>query len=231
METIVMARQDIQIDIEYGELETTSNLAGQSYYDFALLNTITGVDTDNFCYGEVLIPMNYQSRVISGFEARVYIPYTPIYKMLRVRFRVDFGNDQVEYILNPTNNSQWYEVTLPDGEGVQLATYIDISDNEYYNLLLTGGTLNLYSGEATDLSIAAALSQNQSSLLKASYGALYQYPTTGVGLIDYLHCNLENGDLASKLQSEFEGDDMVIVNAYMDSETGELLLEVKEKEI
>ncbi len=225
-----MARQDIQIDTEYGELDTTSNLAGQSCYDFALLSDVSGVDTDNYCYGEVIIPMNYQSRVTSGFEARVYIAYAPIDKVLRVRFRVDFGNDQVEYVLNPTNNSQWYEVTLPDGGAISLATYIDLSENEYYNLLIVGGTLHLYSGADTDLSIAAALSQNQSSLLKASAGTLYQYPTTGVGLIDYLHGNFENTGLAAKLQAEFEADNMTIINAYMDSATGELLLEVEEKE-
>ncbi|MFR9543528.1 MAG: hypothetical protein SNH27_15945 [Rikenellaceae bacterium] len=49
-----MARQDIQIDTEYGELDTTSNLAGQSCYDFALLSDLSGVDTENYCYGITL---------------------------------------------------------------------------------------------------------------------------------------------------------------------------------
>ena len=71
--------------------------------------------------------------------------------------------------------------------------------------------------------------RNETFLLKASAGTLYQHPLTGVGLIDYLHGNFENTGLAAKLQSEFEADNMIIVNAYMDSATGELLLEVKEK--
>ncbi|MFR2062735.1 MAG: hypothetical protein ACLS37_13150 [Alistipes sp.] len=49
-------------------------------------------------------------------------------------------------------------------------------------------------------------------------GNLYQHPTTGVGLIDFLHGNFENNNLAARLQSEF-GDNMVIINAYMDSVT------------
>ena len=51
-----------------------------------------------------------------------------------------------------------------------------------------------------------------------------------MGLIDFLHGNFENNNLAARLQAEFSGDNMVIINAYMDSTTGELLLETKEKE-
>ena len=72
--------------------------------------------------------------------------------------------------------------------------------------------------------------QNEVFLLKAFPGNLYQHPTTGVGLIDFLHGNFENNNLAARLQSEFKGDNMVIINAYMDSVTGELLLETEEKE-
>ena len=59
---------------------------------------------------------------------------------------------------------------------------------------------------------------------------LYQHPTTGVGLIDFLHSNMENNGLAAKLQAEFGADKVVIKNAYIDSATGELLLETEEKE-
>ena len=40
----------------------------------------------------------------------------------------------------------------------------------------------------------------------------------------------KNNGLAAKLQSEFQNDRMIIRNAYMDSATGELLLETEEKE-
>ena len=51
-----------------------------------------------------------------------------------------------------------------------------------------------------------------------------------MGLIDFLHGNFETTGLAARLQREFENDRMIINNAYMDSETGELLLDVTEKE-
>ncbi len=87
----------------------------------------------------------------------------------------------------------------------------------------------MYSGEDTDFVFQPALRQNEVFLLKASAGNLYQHPTTGVGLIDFLHGNFENTGLAAKLQSEFENDKMIINNAYMDSATGEMLLDVIEK--
>ena len=88
----------------------------------------------------------------------------------------------------------------------------------------------MFAGAETDLEIGAAKYQNEVFLLKALPGSLYQYPTTGVGLIDFLHGNFENNGLAAKLQAEFESDNVIIVNAYMDSTSGELLLETKEKE-
>ena len=99
-----------------------------------------------------------------------------------------------------------------------------------FRLVRRGGTLELYSGTDTDVRIGAALRQNEVFLLKASPGSLYQHPTTGVGLIDFLHGNFETTGLAARLQREFENDRMIINNAYMDSETGELLLDVTEKE-
>lgn len=224
-----MARQDIQIDTAYGELETTDNIVGKALYDFVLPDEMEGLDNDTYCYGEVILPRGSEKRVRDGFQAHVYVPYRAVYKLLMIRFRVGGDEDPPEYVVNPTTNRHWYEVVLPDGGEIRLAEFRRLNSGNYYNLVLSGGVLRLYSGHETDLLIKASLAQNETFLLKASAGNLYQHPLTGVGLIDYLHGNFENTGLAAKLQSEFEADNMVIVNAYMDSSTGELLLEVKEK--
>jgi hypothetical protein len=224
-----MARQDIQIDTAYGELETTDNIVGKALYDFVLPDEMEGLDNDTYCYGEVILPKGSEKRVKDGFQAHVYVPYRAVYKILMIRFRVGGDEDPSEYVVNPTTNRHWYEVVLPDGGEIRLAEFRRLNSGNYYNLVLSGGVLRLYSGHETDLLIKASLAQNETFLLKASAGNLYQHPLTGVGLIDYLHGNFENTGLAAKLQSEFEADNMLIVNAYMDSATGELLLEVKEK--
>lgn len=224
-----MARQDIQIDTQYGELETTDNIVGKTLYDFVLLDYVGGLDNDTYCYGEVVVPRGSEKRVKEGFQVHVHIPYRAVYKMMMVRFRVGDDEEIPEYAMNGTTNRPWYRVVLPDEGEIRLSEFHRLNGEGYYNLELSGGVLHLYSGHETDLLIKASLPQNETFLLKASAGNLYQHPLTGVGLIDYLHGNFENTGLAAKLQSEFEADNMVVINAYMDSVTGELLLEVKEK--
>ncbi len=226
---MTMARQDIQINTDYGELETTDNIAGKTFYDFVLLRSVDGQDNDNFCYGEIMIPRGYEQRIKDGFQAYIRLLYTPISKELRVRLRVDTDNGEVEYVLNRTTNSPWYGVVLSEDNTIRVSEYRILGSGEVYRLRLQDGIFEIYSGHETDLLIQASLPQNQNFLLKASAGTLYQHPLTGVGLIDFLHGNFENSGLAAKLQKEFEADNMIVINAYMNSQTGELLLEVKEK--
>ena len=224
-----MARQDIQIDTDYGELKTTDNIVGKSYYDFVLLGRVDGLDNDNFCYGEVLISKDIEKRVKDGFQVYIRLSYKPLNKELQVRLKVDVEHSKPEYILNQTTNRPWYRVVQPNNSAIRVAEYRTLGSENVYNLTLKEGVFLIYSGHETDLLIKASLPQNQNFLLKSTAGTLYQHPLTGVGLIDFLHGNFENSGLAAKLQKEFEADNMIVENAYMNSETGELLLEVKEK--
>ena len=205
-------REDIEIDTEYGELPIASS--SRQLLPFSIVS-----DDDHFVYCEVLVPPR-TTEVVCKIE------YQPIDKALKVRLRREIEED---LILNPTNNSEWYDLLLPDGNTIHYCNLRTINEQEQYSLVIEGGTLRLYSGAQSDVAVTPALSQNQAFLLKASAGTLYNHPLTGVGLIDFLHGNFENTGLAQKLQKEFEGDNMVIINAYMDSATGDLLLEVKEK--
>ncbi len=228
-----MARQDIDIDAVFGEVNTTDGLTNKVIYDFALLEYVEGADNEQYAYGEITVPQGFESRYTDSAGIHIVIPYTPSYKQLRVRFRVDNPGGDTEYLVNSTDNRTWFPVYCEnDGGGVfqiRLAEFAELNGNGNFNLFLRRGYLALYSGEDTDFVFQPALRQNEVFLLKASAGNLYQHPTTGVGLIDFLHGNFENTGLAAKLQSEFENDKMIINNAYMDSETGELLLDVTEK--
>lgn len=225
-----MSRQDITMDAALGEVATTEGLSGKVFYGFRLLDK----EEEQGVYGEIVLPADFNAsyRKFPGF--RVHIPYTPLYKELHVRLRTGSVNGHPEYIINPTTNKNWYVVLREDADGttcaVRLSEYGTINADGIYQLVVRDGYLSLFSGHETDLTISGAKYQNEVFLLKAFPGNLYQYPTTGVGLIDFLHGNFENNGLAAKLQSEFNADNMVIVNAYMDSVTGELLLETREKE-
>lgn len=227
-----MPRQDIDIDATYGEVNSTDNLTNKVFYDFSFLGHIEGANNDHYLYGEIAVPPGFESRYTDASGIHITIPYTPSYKQLIVRFRVDTPGGDTEYLVNPADNRTWFSVYRENDEGetsqIRLSELIWMNEDGNYSLLLRRGFLAIYSGEDTDFVFRPALRQNEVFLLKASAGNLYQFPTTGVGLIDYLHGNFENTGLAAKLQSEFENDRMIINNAYMNSETGELLLDVTE---
>jgi hypothetical protein len=221
------------MDAEYGEVNTTDNLTNKVIYGFVLLPRVEGADNDSITYGEITVPQGFGSRYSDSTGIHVVIPYTPSYKYLAVRFRVEHPGGGTEYLVNPADNRVWWMVCRENGEGkisqTRLAELPALNGNGNFNLLMRRGYLAVYSGEETDFTFRPALRQNEVFLLKAFAGNLYQHPTTGVGLIEFLHGNFENTGLAAKLQSEFTNDKMIINNAYMDSDTGELLLDVTEK--
>lgn len=227
-----MSRQDIYVDAIYGEVETTDNLTSKTIYEYRFLDRMPGVDNDNFTYAEILVPSNFENRYSETNGIRVHIPYSPVFKKLMIRFRLDNGNGIDEFMINRTDNKIWFPVYALVEEKetpVRLSELRKFNESDNYNLLLKNGKLELYSADETDFQIKASLQQNEIFLLKAMAGNIYQFPKTGVGLIEYLHGNFENSGLAQKLQSEFTADNMIINNAFMDSATGELLLDVTEK--
>ncbi|WP_018667152.1 hypothetical protein [Bacteroides gallinarum] len=228
-----MGRQDILMDARYGEMETTDNLASKPFYAFRFLGDMEGMDNDRFLYAEISVPEGFGQKLDGNAGIHVSIPYTPVYKSLSVRFLMDTGNGNKEYTVNRKDNGIWFPVRAGKDSGradIRLSEFLALNVKGNFRLVPEDGILSVYSADETDLRIGVSKSQNEVFLLKAAPGNLYQHPTTGVGLIDFLHSNLENNGLAARLQSEFLADGMIVKNAYMDSSTGELLLEVEEKE-
>lgn len=214
------------MDASCGEVNLADNLTDKRIYPFEYL----GADTDRYAYGEIRVPGNFESRYNDQDGIRVHIPYIPQYKELKIRFALEKGDGNESYLRNRSDNSTWFTVLSPGLGAVYLSAFRTVNETNHFNLILHEGKLLLYSAYETDFIIKPSLEQTKVFLLKASAGNLYQHPTTGVGLIKYLHGNFENSNLPGKLQQEFEADGMIIKNAYMDSETGELLLDVEEKQ-
>lgn len=202
------------------------------FYDFLLLGEMAGMDNERFCYGEISVPQDFEKRYQDKNGIHIQIPYMPSYKELMIRLRKQNGDGQPDFILNKSDNKQWFRVytrTNDTNQTIHLSELYRLNEAGNFNLIFNDNSLIIHSGDETDFLIKAAKGQNEVFLLKAMAGNLYQYPSTGVGLIEFLHGNFENSGLAQKLQSEFENDKMVINNAYMDSATGELFLEVEER--
>ena len=188
----IMPRQDIDIDAVYGEVNTTDGLTNKVIYDFALLPRVDRADNDLYAYGEITVPQGFENRYSDSAGIHIVIPYTPSYKQLRVRFRVDNPGGGTEYLLNTADNRMWFPVYCENDEGgvfqIRLAEFAALNAGGNFNLILRRGYLALYSGEETDFVFQPALRQNEVFLLKASAGNLYQHPTTGVGLVELLCC-------------------------------------------
>lgn len=228
-----MPRQDIYFNAPYGEVETTDNLTRKFIHEFSLTGETEQMDNEKYVFGETIVPYGFENKYKEGTEICIHIPYFACYKELCIRFRTDLNSGEAEYLLNPQDNKQWFTVFRETGQGekepVRLSEFYLYNEKGNFNLIFRDGYLALYSANETDFYIKAALPQNETFLLKAMPGNLYNHPRTGVGLIEFLHGNFENNGLAAKLQEEFTGDGMIINNAFMDSHTGELHLDVKEK--
>jgi hypothetical protein len=228
-----MARQDIQADPVYGDLKTTDRLTGKLIRDFLFLDDVQGEDNENYCHGEITVPPGFETKYSDRSGIHVQIPYIPVFKELKIRFRIENGNGSPEYMLNKTDNRVWFTVYRGMETGgkhpIRMSEFQELNENGNFNLILKDGYLTVFSGDETDFEIKASLEQNKVFLLKAFRGNLYQHPTTGVGLVDFLHGNPENTTLAVRLRQEFENDGMIIDNAAMNSTSGELYLDVKEK--
>ena len=61
----------------------------------------------------------------------VRIPYTPLYKELSVRLRLENGTEHPEYVVNPTDNGVWFPVLVQDSEGAMRT--IRLSEYETVN--------------------------------------------------------------------------------------------------
>ena len=228
-----MARQDIIMDAEYGEVETSGNVAGKTFYECRLLDSVENADNDNYRYCEIIVPAGFAQSYSDSKGIHIVLPYTPDRRLVSICLIEYSGSGGTEFLRNSVSGSIWFPVIVESTSGnsaVTLAQLYSLNEDGIFNLLLRDGYLAIFSGEETDFDLGAAKAQNETFLLKASAGNVYQHPTTGVGLIDFLHSSLENNGLAAKLQEEFLSDKMIIQNAYMDSETGELLLETVEKE-
>ena len=195
------------MDAEYGEVETSGNIAGKSFYDFRLLDAVAGADNDTFRYGEITVPVGFVYTYNDGKGFHVRIPYTPDMRRLTVRLVMESGSGGTEYLRNPATGKHWFPVVAETEAGtadIALAAFFSLNEKGVYNLLSRDGYL--------------AVSK-----------VLFFLSLSNM-LFNWLHSSLENNGLAAKLQSEFLSDKVVIKNAYMDSATGELLLETEEKE-
>ena len=80
------------MDAYYGEVETSGNIAGKTFYDFRLLPAVENADNDSFRYAEIVVPQGFVAAYNDSRGIHVLIPYTPDTRHLMVRFVIESGS-------------------------------------------------------------------------------------------------------------------------------------------
>jgi len=142
-----------------------------------------------------------------------------------------YGDNHERVVVNPVDGGEWFEVHTKlyglDETVLKASELLKVSMDDYIvQLDMDEGVAYLWSGIHSDCVNVNANIQNRNLLLRCVPSNNYRYPTSGVGLIRYLHSNLSRTGLADKLQSEFEADLVKVNYAAFDSDTGDLELDL-----
>lgn len=70
-----MAREDIIMDAEYGEVEMSGRVAGKTFHNFRLLDSVEDADNADFRHGEITVPATSSHRIAMQ---KVFISVFPI---------------------------------------------------------------------------------------------------------------------------------------------------------
>lgn len=223
-----MARYDISIDTEYGVINLKQKPINRLIYTATLLGNQLGLDNDHYAYIEAVINQKSGLSYSINDSFLIQFKYHAINKPVMIRFLLENHNESKdEFMINKKDNSIWFPVLFND-QALPISEWCTINDSFIFELVFTSSGISIYSGFETDLIINAALQQNKNMLLLTRMGSLYQFPLTGVGLVDYLNSNFDNTDLADKLKSEFLSDGMVIIEASLNTANNKLNLIAEE---
>lgn len=154
-----------------------------------------------------------------GLKDKIYSRFTNI--------RGQYGIPVKSYVLSKNIAAPIYACQLPfidiDGDFV-----IKMVQNEKSELL---DTAYIYSSKSNDIEINYSDDQSAQLLSLCAPGKSYRYPTTGVGIYNYLNTVVGYTDMQKMLVQQFSGDNKPIVSADFDSTTGALnTVYVPEKE-
>ncbi len=216
-------RRDIQINTATNDIVLKNqSIIGEQAFDWL-------EDEDLFLTAQITVPSNFDIKQLYTTGVKIKIPYTPIYKPIKIRFGRDFGGGNIRIVINPTDNSEWFEVhTRLFGlqDKILYASQLIMVSQDYYLIQINKGVAYLWSNAISDMVNINANIQNRNLLLQCVPSNNYRYPTSGVGLIKYLHANLSHSGLAEKLQTEFKDDKVEIINAAFNSYSGDLELDL-----
>ena len=219
-------RKDIEIHINTGDITLTSKNR-VILRDFNWLDSTPIGMEQRYLYGEVTLPAYVLEDNIFAQGIYIEIPYTPIYKEIKLRIKREYTKEHIQYLRNPKDGSDWFLVqcSLYGNNAVNIfaSQLIEVSEDRFY-ISFSGEIILLYSGYEHDMTVIKANTQNKNLLLKCVPGNNYRYPLTGVGLVRWTNSNINVTKLAQVLKEEFAADGTPVINAKYDFDSKQLYL-------
>lgn len=228
--------KDILIDVNSSDILMDDNLDENSlYYKTVWGNLFEEDEGGNITYLNIIVPLAYANNIKYNsddtYSCNVKVKYYPSVDIFYIRFVT-----QINSVYRKISNQQIPELSQAkvynhgDFELLDLtpAQLILINSSGYYTILFKKESVyNIPNAEVysmTDTDFLIGLSDDQSAKLLAlcAPGKNYRYPTTGVGITDYINGVVENSDLNSKLLDEFDKNKTPILDAEFDPSSGEL---------
>lgn len=216
-------RTDIAINYDTGELILKKNIP-QFTVDFTWLDE---KEDDYYVYGECIFRYGMtEEHLVNGIG--INIPLKNQYKKVRLSFQVIDNSNNTYYLLNSSNRNNIFEVIDKNNKPIYASQLPLISESFSYRATMKDNTIYISDMYSYDLNIVESMEQNKMFLLKCNASNLYSYPTTGVGLLEYLNGNIGSLDLGEKIKDEFNRDGMYVENASINTDTGEISIKSNE---
>lgn len=216
-------RTDIAINYDTGDLILKKNIP-QFTADFTWLDE---KEDDYYVYGECTFRYGMtEEHLVNGVG--IYIPQNNKFKKIKLSFKVIDNSNNTYYLLNSSNKKDMFEALDRDDKPIYASYLPLISEGFSYRATMKDNTIYISDMYSYDLSITESMEQNKMFLLKCNTANLYSFPTTGVGLINYMNGNISSSDLGEKIKEEYNRDGMYVENASINSETGEVSIKSNE---
>lgn len=220
-------RKDIEIHINTGDI-TLNSTNRVILRDFSWIAQPENLE-QRYLYGEVSLSANVLEDTIFQNGIFVAIPYTPIYKEIKLRIKRQYSDENYAYLRNPKDGSEWFVVTAAlygkNLRNIFASELMLVSEGSFY-LTFESGNIRLFSADTSDVAIIKANWQNRNLLLKCVPGNCYRYPLIGVGLVRWTNSNISVSQLAQKLKEQFAEDGTPIIAAKYDFDNNQLYLNI-----
>lgn len=189
-------------------------------------------ETTEILICNILIPERYWHMIKyqnNEFICRFTSSYVPDTRFFRVRMvAIQNGKyslfSDIRGVFGIPVNSFAISKNIAAPISASMLPFIDIDGQFIIKLIRSPHTevldkAYIYSSKQTDLNIDFSDDQASQLLSICAPGKSYRYPTTGVGIINYLNAVIDHTDLYEILKTQFSGDNKTILSAEFDNET------------